>query len=286
MDLETVCKKYNFSEPRRFKGGLERNWTGTVLDQKGRLRFLKISNKKWAKREEKALNIWHPLTPKCKALEPGVLLMDYVPMPSVFETGNLDAGAAFVAGRLIRQIHDSKNPAAGKIKRALSEHVTKDHRRHSRPPRNSLNSSQLALHQLYLQRVIKTNQKEEPVLLHGDFWPSNLLLEKDGLSLIDPKPCWGMRAWDLAHFASLSRNPIHSLENIIAGYQDHPNGLGRAFAYCALRAYNFSLYQPSEVAHLKDDLEEIVNRLTEGQKPKFFIDKDNIERIRFIRSSD
>jgi streptomycin 6-kinase len=166
--------------------------------------ILKLSNSPMRfLREIRGLRLWAPYA--CVAVvfdadevEHAILLEPLEPLDLPLEVDGVDGAAVVLAALHAAPVRLARGLAPlERIVRARLASCRDDLsvRRDPRLRRSISNASQIA------ERLLTSSPSAEHVVLHGDFYPANLMARGSAALAIDPNPCIGDRAFDAATWA-------------------------------------------------------------------------------------
>jgi len=226
---EKFCARYGLElvsvRPGAFGGS---KYVAHVRDAMGRNFMLKQTTPERGPMEVVALRAWRgnkAAVQLVEEFENGAYITEFLEGTPVAELPSSSPIDFVAIGRMLRALHRSAAPAD--VPDVRDRFTTR-----AMEAWSELTPEMLELAQAAAARV-RAYAPPNPVLLHGDVVPANIIATADGPRVIDPLPCSGLPAWDIAQFAvaASGRGRRDVIRPLLNGYGEKPPQLADMFAW-------------------------------------------------------
>jgi hypothetical protein len=202
-----------------------------VRDASGRSLILKQTTPERGSIEIAALRAWRGNDAAVQLIEEfegGAYVAEFVEGTVVAEIPSASPVDYAAIGKMLRALHGATAPAG--LPDVRSRFTARAMEEWSELPPEMVGLAQTAAARL------RAYTPAQPVLLHGDVVPANIILGADGPRAIDPLPCAGLAAWDVAQFAvaAAGRGRRDCMRPLLEGYGDAMPHLADMFAWMHL----------------------------------------------------
>lgn len=257
-DPLALCKEHSLDLLEVFPATNGSRFVGRVRDTTGTELLIKAAKPDLPASfgEAQALAYWEGIqgVPRLvQELEPGVFLREFVEGPTLADLA--DGGIYFAGevGALAQRIHLTPPASMQQLSKWMTTVAEK----------LKLRKIQGDMAAAFAYEVLEAQLGRgftTPVTLHGDYWPSNIILSPDGLFLIDPYGYAGPAAFDLASFviATPSDNCARLLASVLRGYGSAPLELGSIFSWFAVSHLRFLEDRHQQTHHLPGLVEALM----------------------------
>jgi Ser/Thr protein kinase RdoA (MazF antagonist) len=241
-------------------------WIAHVRDKTGASFLLKQTIPQRGASEAAALRAWNVTGSAARLMEElgdGAYLAEWLDGVSLAELPLTELADFASVGRMLRSLHAIAPPQTlDDIRNRFTESVMA--RWHDLTPEMMVFADEAATR-------LRRHEPRDPVMLHGDLVPSNVMMTGGGPRIIDPYPCEGLAAWDIAQLAAAAagRGRRGVIAPLLEGYGSAPSLLPEMYAWMLLSFLQSNL--AAQRVEFSDNLRPLALELVRIGDPSEFL---------------